>query len=320
MNIGYPRALLYYKYFPLWNQFLTQLGANVVVSRPTSKKTVNVGTAYADNELCLPVKVFYGHLMDLRDRVDAIFVPRIVSVAKNEYTCPKFLGLPDMSKALEDDLPEIIAPTINIQEGWREYMKTVLEFGKRFSDSRVKILGAYRGGITVSKEYHHQMLSGKTPIELLEHKEFTVEKPRLKVGVAGHPYNIYDRYISMNLIKRLKSMGVDVVTAEMVPESVIALENSRLPKKLFWTYEKEVVGTVFHWANTKSVDGIIYVLSFACGPDSIVQVLLEHELRKENNVPMMPIVIDEHSAEAGLITRVEAFVDMLGRKKESLIC
>ncbi len=320
MNIGYPRALLYYKYFPLWNQFLTQLGANVVVSRPTSKKTVNVGTAYADNELCLPVKVFYGHLMDLRDRVDAIFVPRIVSVAKNEYTCPKFLGLPDMSKALEDDLPEIIAPTINIQEGWREYMKTVLEFGKRFSDSRVKILGAYRGGIAASKEYHHQMLSGKTPIELLENKEFTVEKPRLKVGVAGHPYNIYDRYISMNLIKRLKSMGVDVVTAEMVPESVIALENSRLPKKLFWTYEKEVVGTVFHWANTKSVDGIIYVLSFACGPDSIVQVLLEHELRKENNVPMMPIVIDEHSAEAGLITRVEAFVDMLGRKKESLIC
>ena len=299
---------------------MTQLGAEVTLSNPTSKKTVNVGTVFADNELCLPVKVFYGHLMDLKERVDAIFVPRIVSVVKNEYTCPKFLGLPDMSRALDDNMPEIIDTKIDMQTGWREYMKSVLELGSRFSSSRMKILGAYMNGVTALREYHHQMLSGKTPIELLEGKDITVEKPRLKVGLAGHPYNIYDRYISMNLIKRLKSMGVDVVTAEMIPESVIELETSRLPKKLFWTYEKDVVGTVYHWANSKAVDGIIYVLSFACGPDSIVQVLLEHELKKENNVPMMPIVIDEHSAEAGMITRVEAFVDMLSRKKGSLIC
>ncbi len=299
---------------------MTQLGAEVVVSNPTSKKTVNTGTVFADNELCLPVKVFYGHLMDLKERVDAIFVPRIVSVVKKEYTCPKFLGLPDMSRALEDDMPEIIDTTINMQEGWRQYMKSVLELGSRFSSSRMKVMGAYKNGVTALRDYHHHMLSGKTPIELLEKKNFSAQKPRLKVGIAGHPYNIYDQYISMNLIKRLKGMGVDVVTAEMIPDSVIELENSRLPKKLFWTYEKEVVGTVYHWANNKSVDGIIYVLSFACGPDSLVQVLLEHELRKNNNVPMMPLVIDEHSAEAGLITRVEAFVDMIGRKKESLVC
>lgn len=314
VKIGYPRALLYYKYFPLWNTFLDQLGAEIVLSNPTSKKTVNIGTVYADNELCLPVKVFYGHLMDLKNRVDAIFVPRVVSVIKKEYTCPKFLGLPDMANAVDEDIPTIIDSNIDMYSGWRSYMSGVMELGGLFTKSKLKILSAYQSGVTALKEYHHEMLAGKTPAEVLENKVYRAADPKLKIGLAGHPYNIYDPYISMNLIKRLKGMGAEVVTAEMLPESVIELETSRLPKDLFWTYEKEVVGTVFHWANNRNVDGIIYVLSFACGPDSLVQVLLEHELKK-SSIPMMPLVIDEHSAEAGMITRVEAFVDMLSRKK-----
>lgn len=320
MKIGYPQALLYYKYFPLWDHFLTQLGAEVVLSGPTTKRTVSAGTVCADNELCLPVKVFYGHLHELKDKVDAIFIPRIVSVEKRAYTCPKFLGLPDMARAMDEELPPIIDPVIDLQKGWRHYMSNVFELGRQFTDSRAKIYAAYRGGVLALREYHHKLLAGSTPIELLEMKERQVpERPKLRIGLAGHPYNIYDRYISMNIIKRLRDLGADVRTADMLPESTIELEAGRLPKKLFWTYEKEVVGTVFHWANTGAVDGIIYVLSFACGPDSLIQVLLEHELR-DQAIPMMPLVIDEHSAEAGLITRVEAFIDMLGRKKALLKC
>ena len=320
MRIGYPQSLLYYKYFPLWERFFTELGAEVVPSGPTTKRTVSQGTIIAENELCLPVKVFYGHLHELKDKVDAIFVPRIVSVAKKEYTCPKFLGLPDMARAVEMELPPIIGNEINFQNGWRDYLSGVYELGKVFTPSRTKIAAAYMKAIKVQGEYVKGLETGTTPDELLENKKpVRTEAPRLRIGLAGHPYNIYDRYISMNLIKRLKDMGAEVKTAEMLPHMAIEREASRLPKKLFWTYEKEVVGTVFHWANTRSVDGIIYVLSFACGPDSLVQVLLEHELRATNSVPMMPLVIDEHSAEAGLITRVEAFVDMLSRKKD-LLC
>src|SRR3972149_5272218 len=112
-------------------------------------------------------------------------------------------------------------------------------------------------------------------------------------------------------------MGAQVLTGEMIPHDVIETEAATLPKHLFWTYEREVVGTVFHWSRTQSVDGIIYVLAFPCGPDSLIQTLLEHELRREGGkVPMMSLVIDEHSAEGGFLTRIEAFVDMLVRRKK----
>jgi len=321
MKVGYPQALLYYKYYPLWERFLSNLGAEVVMSGSTTKRTVSIGTVTAESELCLPVKVFYGHLLELKDKVDAVFVPRFVSVEKKSYTCPKFLGLPDMVRSINDELPPLITPRIDLGKGWRDYLKSIYELGLNFSDSKRKIFSAYRDGVLALRDYHSRLQTGKTPIEILEKKEFgPIKKKGLKIGIAGHPYNIYDRYTSMNLIKRLGEMGVEVETAEMLPQNIIRREASRLPKKLFWTYEKEVVGTVFHWKNSRSVDGIIYILSFACGPDSLIQVILEHELRGESALPMMSLIVDEHSGEAGLITRVEAFVDMLQRKKAVQLC
>lgn len=318
MKIGYPQALLYYKYFPLWETFFNRLGAEVVLSGPTNKRLLNLGTVEAENELCLPVKVFYGHLLSLADKVDAIFVPRIVSVEKSAYTCPKFMGLSDMARSTETELPPIIDPSINWKLGWRQYAKTIIELGQQFTDNKVKILSAYRAGVKSLHQYHDRIRTGLTPIDIIEgidprRTEGTAE---IKIGLAGHPYNIYDRHISMNLVRRLRDMGAEVTTAEMLPPGELEREANTLPKHLFWTYEREVVGTVLHWSRRSSVDGIIYVLAFPCGPDSLIQTLLEHEMRRENStVPMMSLVIDEHSAEGGFITRIEAFVDMLSRKK-----
>jgi predicted nucleotide-binding protein (sugar kinase/HSP70/actin superfamily) len=318
LKVGYPRALLYYKYFPLWETFLTRLGVEVVPSGATNKSILTRGTVEAENELCLPVKVFYGHLLELSTEVDAIFVPRIVSVEKSAYTCPKFLGLPDMARSVDGELPPIIGPTIDRRLGWRAYLKTVLEFGRQFSDNPAKILAAYWAGLRALRDYRHRLGQGLVPTDAIEGREApVVVKGDLKIGIAGHPYNIYDEYISMNLINRIQRMGATVATSEMLPEDTIARACATLPKKLFWTYEREVVGTVFHWARTEAVDGIIYVLAFPCGPDSLIQSLMEHELRREGlSVPMMSLVIDEHSGEAGFMTRIEAFLDMLSRRKK----
>ncbi|HEB12983.1 MAG TPA: hypothetical protein ENI11_04855 [Actinobacteria bacterium] len=316
MKIGYPQALLYYKYFPLWETFFSNLGAEVVLSGQTNKKILSLGALEAENELCLPVKVFYGHLLTLADKVDAIFVPRIVSVEKNAFTCPKFMGLPDMARSVEYAMPPIISPTIDVNQGWKQYMRTVLELGKEFTSSRVKILSAYREGVKALHAHKRRVLAGATSLDVIDKHEVKSGPTDIKIGIAGHPYNIYDKYISMNVIKRLRQMKIGVETGEMIPERVVERESSTLPKDLFWTYEREVIGTIFHWSRNDLVDGIIYILAFPCGPDSLIQSLMEHELRREEaTVPMMSLVIDEHSAEAGFMTRIEAFTDMIRRKK-----
>jgi len=319
MRVGIPGGLLYFRYGRLWNSFLEALGAEVVESGETTRSILSSGVSKAENESCLPVKVFYGHVLALKDKVDAIFVPRLVSVKRRTHTCPKMLGLPDLARAAVGDEVPIIAPTINFQTGlWSNY-RAVYSVGRLFTRSPLRIIGA---GVKAWKEHrlylerltygldHRSALRGEAEKLLCEGRE-------LRIGVIGHHYNVYDTFTTMSLLDRLSSMGVDVVTADMVPERLRERELRRLPKEIYWSYEREIAGAILACARYRLVDGIIFMISFPCGPDSIIRVLCEQENRRLGGVPMLPLVIDEHTGEGGFLTRIEAFVDMLWRKKSA---
>lgn len=314
-TIGIPQGLLYYRYFPMWRAFFETLGCRCVVSKPTTKATVNRGTELGENELCLPVKVFFGHVAELDGDVDYMFIPRVVSVEKRELTCPKFLGLPDMVRALGSFSTPIIAPTIDIRRGPRDFAAQAWRVGRAVGGSPVRIPGAIKAGLDAHEQWQRELLAG-TPLRLPEGDAIG---RRFTIGVAGHPYNIYDPLISMDLLKRLAARGIDVLVPEMVTHDELHAAVADVPKALFWTYEKEVYGAVRHWVDNGLVDGVIYMLSFACGPDSFVQVLIEDAVRSaELQVPLLSLVIDEHSGEAGFVTRIEAFLDMLQRRERVL--
>lgn len=313
-TIGLPQALVYHKYFPLWQEFFTRLGADVVVSRQTDKRVLNAGLEAAESELCLPVKLFFGHVLDLAPQVDYVFVPRIVSVEGDAYTCPKLLGLPDMIGALDERRPPVLSETFNIKRGLRHFYSSIYRVGSVCTRGSTKIFRAWQAATKAQAAYEGKLREGLTPLDVLG-QGVAVEQEDLTIGVVGHAYNVYDRHLSMDLVNRLRKSGGRVVTTEMLPERMIRRELERLPKRLFWSYEKEVVGAAFHFIHTGGVDGIIFLLSFACGPDSLTQVIIEHEVRKVANVPMMSLVVDEHSGEAGMATRIEAFIDMLRWQK-----
>lgn len=310
MRIGIPQALFFYKYLPFWQTLLREMGFEVLVSPPTNKHVLKMGVEVAENELCLPVKVFYGHCLDLKDKVDALLIPRIVSIEKDAFTCPKFLGIPDMIRAL-DGIPTVFSPTINRKKGRFNTYLSVLELAKKLGVNKRKATLAFTKAKVVQRRYERSLLAGSLPIYW--GKQLRLSQEGIPIGVVSHAYNVYDYYINLNLLERLSKMGAKVVIPEMVSHQEIEKEVGELPKGLFWTYEKEVFGTVKRWLRTHEVTGIIYILSFCCGPDSMIQVLIEEEARK-SEIPLMSIVIDEHSGEAGLVTRIEAFMDMIERK------
>lgn len=307
MKVGIPKALLYHKYYPLWETFLIELGATPVLSSSTNKKILNNGIKNSPSDICLPVKVYFGHVLNLIGKVDVIFVPRVVSVCKTAYTCPKFLGLPDMVKTLPG-APKIITATVDLKKKKHFFYKEIYHLGRNFTANPIKIYLAFKKGMAAQKKFE-------------ESQKLTIAKKKskgqIKLGVVGHPYNIHDSFISLNLLERLEKEGVIVETLEMIPKEEIEACANTLPKEIFWSYEKDIVGSILHWLNNKDVDGIIYMLSFACGPDSLMQVVIEDQVRKIQSVPLMSLVVDEHSAEAGLMTRLEAFLDMLKRSKIS---
>lgn len=319
VTVGIPRALFYYYYFPLWRDFFRQLGAEVVLSAPTNKKIVNQGVALAVDEACLPVKLFYGHVVDLIGKVDMIFLPRLVSTARKEYICPKLMGLPDMIKASGIALPKLIEVNIDMSKSDRALKQVALALGRYFTNNELRILRAWNLAKFSQQQFEYlQADSGQLALEALELWNGESDYPRLqrqeerpRIGLLGHGYNIYDRYISMDLIQKLQKLGAQVVTAENIPADIIEEEAGRLPKRMFWTLGKRQIGAAFYFLKRPDIIGVIHVASFGCGPDSLVGELIERHMRRAKTMPFLFLTIDEHTGEAGVVTRLEAFWDMI---------
>jgi predicted nucleotide-binding protein (sugar kinase/HSP70/actin superfamily) len=108
-------------------------------------------------------------------------------------------------------------------------------------------------------------------------------------------------------------MNVKLVTPEMISLEGLDRGISALVGKPYFTYEREVVGAGGYYLMSQ-VDGIISVVAFGCGPDSMMIDVVARAAKRQFHKPLVNITIDEHTAEAGLVTRLEAFVDMLQRR------
>ncbi len=315
MKVGIPRGLLFYRFYALWKTFLEELGAEVVVSPPTNKVIIQQGLTYAVEEICFPAKVFLGHVLYLKDRVDLLFIPRLVSFHKKEYNCPKILSLPDLVRNLFGVEEErIIGDEINMrEEGIRGWRRGFLNIGKHFTTKESKIMKALEQAEKAHRDYQNNLKKGMLPENLIDHKAPLLPREK-KIVLLGHTYLLSDSYINMNITKKVNDLNYSVITPDMVEETKKRYYLSTISKPSFWTISNEIIGTALYYLKEKKpeVRGFIHLVSFECGPDSLVGELIERLLkREERSLPYLRLEIDEHTGEAGLITRLEAFVDMM---------
>jgi predicted nucleotide-binding protein (sugar kinase/HSP70/actin superfamily) len=111
-------------------------------------------------------------------------------------------------------------------------------------------------------------------------------------------------------------MGNSVVTPEMVPLEEQQAGVKRVTGGAYWTYENEVAGAGGFYLEGR-VDGIIGLMAFGCGPDSLLMDMVRRYSVEKKSVPFMCLTLEEHTAEAGVVTRLEAFTDMIYRKKRA---
>lgn len=168
-KVGIPKALLYYNFYPAWKVFFNELGAEVITSGNTCKKIIDDGVKSCVDEACLPVKVFVGHVIDLKEKgVDYIFIPRIVSIEPKKYLCAKFLGLPDMVKCLVPDLPEIIDTKIDLYKNDKSLMREIVRTGEKFVSDKAKIYTGYYKALEMQNNFEGIMKMGFSPNEAIK--------------------------------------------------------------------------------------------------------------------------------------------------------
>lgn len=324
MKIGIPRALLYYYYFPLWQTFLQELGHEVIVSGQTNKAIVNQGAKTSVPEICVPIKIYNGHILELAEKTDYIFTPRMISIeSKTKKTfCPKFLGLPDMLRyTFPQWQDKFIAPHL---EGENDFLVLPEQLKKatllnEYSEKEIK--SAWQRGISEWKAFRDICRRGYRIDEALEMRSkktppapVTARKGRINIALIGYVYNIYDQFVGMDIAKKLEAAGANVYTFEMLNDAEIRTELKPMRKTMFWTFSDKIFASGLHYYKRPEIDGIIHLTAFGCGPDSLIGKMLELDSIKYGK-PFLTIRVDEHSGESHLQTRIEAFSDMLWRKK-----
>jgi len=205
---------------------------------------------------------------------------------------------------------------------------SVIEFGNELGITQNQSLNAYREAQKYFDEYHKFLRDGAPvnhALRLVERdRPFTLPKRThkgdIKFLLLGHAYNIFDTFINLDFQKKLQDQGVEVLTIENLPESLFkepVIINKRF--RNYWRHEEEIMQSIryFLTKGRNEIDGVIFLISFACGPDSLISELIMRDM-KVVGLPFLEIIMDEHSGEAGLLTRVESFVEMVRRKKKKL--
>lgn len=325
--IGIPKAMLYYTYFPFWCGFFNDLGIKVILSDNTTKKTIAQGASLVVTETCMPIKVFVGHVLNLIDKgVKNIFVPSIQSTASKIYNCSKIRGLPDLIRNVVRGDFNLIEATLDKSEKNKNLIDFLQEIAQQFDISDFEtIKKAQKAGFVVQNNFNVMVQNGLDFDHALSYaKEGKVlippkkeEKP-ISVALIGHGYNIYDKCSCMDIFKKLEKMDVGVYSAYQLTLEQMRGGMQSLNSTLYWANQYEMTGCAGHYLQDDKIDGIITLTAFGCGPDSL---MLEDIRRKAKNFnkPLLNLTIDEHTGEAGFITRIEAFCDMLYRNKRAKI-
>lgn len=294
LKIGIPKALLFYKYGDLWTAFFEELGCDIVISPNTNREILDYGNKFSVDEACLSMKIYMGHVYYLLDKCDYILVPRIICLKKNEKLCTNFSALYDLVRNTFDK--NIIHYNIDIgkhEDEFYAFTTMGLELGFPYR----KIVKAYK----VAKEKQKLKMDRR----ISKQKALIASSNNLKILLAGHPYNLYDDFIGKTIIQLLEENHIDIIYSDLYDQKYLKSEVEKISKRNYWTYNREIIGAISHYQD--SVDGIILITTFPCGPDSLSNEMILRNVK----IPITNLIIDDASGDAGLITRIESFIDIL---------
>ena len=311
-RVGIPRGLMTSEYYPLYRAFFGELGYEVIISDPTDRKCIEDSIRVVRGEPCFPFKVAHGHYLNLLEKgVDIIFAPRVISVEQpNDHldhaqTCPYLQGAPDVIAAavgLDDRPVRHLAPALHFKGEWRNIDKVLTEAAESLGKSR----GAAKAALKVAKETLDsfrawQQQRGEAVLRSLKPDD-------VAVVVVGRPYTLWDPRVNMDIAKKIQDLGIPAIPQDYLPLDTVDISDT-------WknTYSRQIQKklAVARLIRQDVRLRAIVITYFACGPDSFGNPFFKDELGE----PCYVMQLDEHTAEAGIITRLEAFLNTATQTK-----
>jgi predicted CoA-substrate-specific enzyme activase len=307
-RLGIPYVFFFNEYLPYWATFLTRLGFDIEVSPRPNRQIVDLGLESVLSEACFPVKVAIGHIRYLKEQgVDAIFLPSFVNLNDEggEYAigapCPHTQSIPYVGRVAVPGV-EILAPVVDQSQGGEKLAGELKRTLARYGVTKREIRTAFAAAEQAQAEFAAALRKkGGEVLAGLTGKA---------IAIVGRSYNALERGMNLRIPEKLATLGVLAIPMDMLPleDHVIAEEWP----DMYWRSGQKMLRAARFLAGHDKLYPIV-IGNFSCGPDSFILKYFKEEL---SGKPFLHIEIDEHSADAGAVTRCEAFLDSIGHRSD----
>ena len=308
MRLAVPRALTFYDLFPYWRTFFKTLNIELILSEATNPTTIKHTSEFAAAETCFPAKLVYGHVIDLLDKeADFMFLPSMINrediaagQTENSY-CPFIPATSHLVTAHIDlDAYGHRALKFPLHMLWDKAKVKEFDFlARQLNVPRKRLRKAVTAAEGVLQEFQESIRErGRAALDSLSGDE-------MAVVIVGRPYNACDSGTCQDLPFKLRKLGVLPIPMDYLPLDTVDV--SECFPNMFWRSGQDILAAATLIRNDSRLQAI-YLTNFNCGPDSFIISFFRQIM---GDKPFLELEIDGHTADAGIITRCEAFLESL---------
>ncbi len=302
-TVGMNRSFQVNTYFPLFNRFFAELGYRLVVPERVDPD----GVDHRGAPFCYPVELAHGYFADLLAKnPDYLFVPHLMGMpggedASNSCTCPLVQGEPFYLKAaFAFDEKTFLAPTLDFSKPVMECLGVFEELARSLGHPSAAAKGALQAAVAEQEAFFADIQQmGREAIAELE-------KDPKKIGVVlfGRSYNSFVQVANKGIPAKFASRGIRIIPVDMVPYQSEPLSAET---NMFWASGQMILRGARLVERHPQLFGT-YITNFSCGPDSFLLTYFRDIMGRK---PSLTLELDSHTADAGVETRIEAFLDIV---------
>ena len=304
-TIGMQRALYGHHTAILWAHFFDRLGYRLVLTPPTSARISAMGIEKAVGGVCYPVKISYGHIQQLAGKTRYLFIPSLIKMptpkpSETGFYCPMVQSNSYMVRmAFGLDRASILNPVIHLKhEPETLAVEIYRQMGTRLGVSKKLIKKSLYHAIERQRQFVADMhQQGSKILRKLDSAEPIVV-------VSGRPYNLYDDRLNLRLGQNLAKLGIAALPMDFIDDGAVDL--TEFPS-MFWGLGAQILKTAKIVVQNSNYFGL-HLTNFGCGADSFVEHFYKSIM---GDKAYLILELDEHSAAAGVMTRLEAYKNVI---------
>ena len=301
-TVGINRSLLANTYYPLYYHFFSRLGYTVIHDSTVSDDGIDRrGSAF-----CYPAEVSHGVLESLlKSDPDILFMPHVKSVhlpgrTNVAVTCPIVHAETSYLRSAFSELETktVLSPVLDFSTGFGSQEPVFVELGRSLGHSIQVARKAYRSAVSVLEEMLAEFKEiGKKALERLER-----DPGAIGIVLFGRPYNAFTKLGHKGIPHKFASRGYLVI-----PCDFLDYESQEDPEHVYWGAGEIIIKAAKLVSGDHSLFAA-YITNFSCGPDSFLVDFFRKEMGRK---PSLTLELDNHTADVGIDTRIEAFIDVV---------